>query len=444
VGRVVGRLQARAGHPLLFGADLERGAGQQFGGCTPLPPAAALGSLDDMEACWRAGALTAREARALGVGWVYAPVADLGHEPRNPIVGTRAFGEDPDPVARAVAAWIRGCQDGGALPCVKHFPGHGRTLADSHREMPVVEADEADLARDLVPFSAAVEAGVPAVMTAHVAYPALDPSGAPATRSRPMIQGLLRKTLGFQGLVVTDALIMEGADAGGRGELAGALQALDAGVDALLYPRDPVALSEGLRKAVAAGRLDAGRVLRSAERIAAAAERVGEPVGEWGRPADRSWAAGIARRSLRWIRPPEGVPSLSGGVLTVVDDDLGGPYPAASRRPLEDRLRVLGIEAEDPGGRTESTSATEPGRRVVAVFCDPRGWKGRAGLSEDSRRAVADRAPDAGLVLLFAHPRLAADVPGRAPVLCAWGGEALMQEAAASEVARVAGPDAVR
>lgn len=428
--RTIAELQARSPCPLLFGADLERGAGQQFEGCTSLPPSAALGALDDLEACWRAGFITAREARAVGVGWVFAPVADLDHEPLNPIVGTRAFGSEPGAVGRAVAAWVDGCEEGGALACAKHFPGHGRTRADSHRELPVVEAGRDALARDLVPFAAAVEAGVSSLMTAHVAYPALDPSGVPATRSREIITGLLRTRLAFDGLVVTDALVMEGAtgsderrDDPEAAEAAAALAALDAGVDALLYPRNPGALAEWLRGAVAAGRLDPGRVLRSVGRIAAAAERGAGARGGWGREEDRRWALQVARRSLEWVRPPRRPlgPGIRG--LSVVDDDLGGPYPPPSRSPVVEGLRRLGVGS---GG--------SPG--WLAIFSDPRGWKGRARLSEETRRVVARQAPDAELVLLFGHPRLARDVPGGAPLLCAWGGEALMQEAAVLEVER--------
>ena len=133
-------LQQRSAHPLLLGADLERGAGQQFSGATPLPPAAALGAIDDPAMTRNAGALTAREARAIGINWIYAPVADVDVEPANPIVGTRAFGSDPERVATHVHAWIQGCHDGGALACAKHFPGHGRTLGDSHAMLPVVHA----------------------------------------------------------------------------------------------------------------------------------------------------------------------------------------------------------------------------------------------------------------------------------------------------------------
>lgn len=458
VRALTAELRRRAGRPLLIGADLERGAGQQFRGATPLPPLLALGALDDLETTRRAGELTAREARALGVGWVYGPVADLDIEPRNPIVGTRAFGADPDRVAPHVAAWIEGCRAGGALSCVKHFPGHGRTTADSHVELPRVDASRDVLDVDLTPFRAAIAAGVDAVMTAHVAYPALDPGGTAATLSAPILTGLLRGELGFDGLVVTDALIMEGVLEAGRGEASAAVAAVAAGCDALLYPTDLRMMAEALAGEV--GRTIAPeRVRRAVARIEAAAAAV-EPAGYgsaagqegvarheaasrtegavpqdapagpeaargpgWGRDEDRAWALAVA---VRAVRPLRGRPSLPSGEveLVVVDDDLGGPYPPPSRATFGEALRGGGVRLRGDGGGCD--------RVAVAVFADIRGWKGRPGLSATARESVT-RAVEGrdGMVVLFGHPRLAAELPVGVPVLLAWGGEPLMQEAAA-------------
>jgi beta-glucosidase len=225
--------------PLLIGADLERGAGQQFAGQTALPPLAAIASLDDIQAVRRSAALTAREARELGINWIYAPDCDLDVEPSNPIIGTRSFGGDPERVGEFAAAWIDSCQAEGVLACAKHFPGHGRTTVDSHKELPRVE-ESADAIRqtDLVPFRSAIERGVASVMSAHVAFPALDPSGVPATLSRPILTDLLRTELAFTGLVVTDALIMDAVLGGGEAEAV--VRALAAGCDCLLYPSNVV------------------------------------------------------------------------------------------------------------------------------------------------------------------------------------------------------------
>jgi beta-glucosidase len=414
-------LRARSAAPLLLGADLERGAGQQFAGAVSLPPAAAFGAVGDLGATRRAGQLTGREARALGVDWVYAPVADLDAEPANPIVGTRAYGADPGIVSAHVAAWIDGCRAAGALACAKHFPGHGRTVTDSHLGLPVVDASRAVLEADLQPFRAAVAHGVDAVMTAHVAYPALDPGGGPATRSRAIVGGLLREELGFRGLVVTDALVMAGVLGAAADEAPAAVAALAAGCDALLHPTDLDRVAAALESAG-----DRARITEAARRVEDAARRAAAPrPGDWGRTEDREWARDVATRALRAVR---GVPALAGRRidLVTVDDDLGGPFPPGPRTSLPATLAACGIEV-----REVATAAPER-PAVVALYADIRGWKGRPHVSTPARERVAQALatrPDA-TVVLFGHPRLAAGVPGEA-VLAAWSGDPVMQEAAA-------------
>jgi beta-glucosidase-like glycosyl hydrolase len=416
-------LQRRSAHPLLIASDLERGAGQQFRGATPLPPAAAIGSLDDLEATRRAGEITARDARALGVNWVYAPVADVDLEPENPIIGTRAFGTDPERVALQVAAWTKGCAQGGALSCAKHFPGHGRTIGDSHIERPRVMAGRELLEMDLIPFRAVVDAGVDGLMTAHVSYPALDPSGSPATLSAPILHDLLRREMGFEGLVVTDALIMEGL-IDGIDEASAAVIALQAGCDALLYPEDMAGVCAGVEAALRDGRLAAARVQQALTRIDRAARRMAsQPGGRWGLEEDRRWALETAVRSLQIVR---GEPSLPGGPIRLieVEDDLGGPFPPYPRTALPAALRAAGADLSDGGSP------------LVALYSDIRAWKGRPGLSPAAQRRVREITsahPDA-TVVLFSHPRLEHEIPGARNLLAAWGGEALMQEAVAAKL----------
>jgi beta-glucosidase-like glycosyl hydrolase len=425
VAELTASLRARSSHPILIASDLERGAGQQFRGATPLPPLAAIGSLDDIDTTRRAASLTAREALALGVNWIYAPVADVDLEPRNPIIGSRAFGTSPDMVARHVTAWIRGCHDEGAICCAKHFPGHGRTIDDSHATLPRVDVsrDELDEA-DLKPFFAATRAGVDSVMTAHVSFPALDQSGTAATLSQPIVGTLLRRELGFSGLVVTDALIMEGVLEAGAGEAGAAVAAVAAGCDALLYPRDLEGVAKALEGAI--GRtLSEIRVADAIERVNAIAARTPtQRDTAYGTEADREWAIEVGARSIVPIR---GEPQLPRSFdLLTVDDDLGGPFPA----PARDRfVRALG----DAGFDVHEVDRVN-GRRglVVALYCDIRAWKGRPGLSESARSRIEDVVADRpnALIVFFGHPRLASDVPGET-VLAAWGGEGIMQEAAA-------------
>jgi beta-glucosidase len=426
---LIAELRARAARPLLFGADLERGTGQQFAGATTIPPLGALGVLDDLDITREAGRLTGREARALGVDILFAPVADLAVEPDNPIVGPRAFGAEASLVARHVAAWVEGAASAGALACVKHFPGHGRTTGDTHLEEVRVDADGTTLEADLLPFRAAVAAGVPLVMPGHLAAPALDPSGRIATVSPTLVSELLRRGLGFGGVVVTDALLM-----GGAGPLARTVvDALSAGVDLLLYPEDPAVAVDAIERACVADSAFRARLDEAAARVAGLAEDVAAsatdapatdaPAADVARPEDESLVAGWARAAVRRVRGERRPPGPGTAVrLLEVDDDVGGPWPVPARAPFREALGSLG--------------PVEPSavRTVIAVWGDTRGWKGRAGLSDEASAALAGAladAPDADVVV-FGGPRVVSDIPEGPTVWLAWGGEARMQRAAAA------------
>lgn len=443
---LIRELQERSPHPLLIAADLERGAGQQFVGATPFPPAAAIGALDDPAITRRAAALTARDARAIGVNWILAPVADIDLEPANPIVGTRAFGADPVRVSAHIRAWVEGCREGGVLATAKHFPGHGRTIGDSHAVLPVVDAAAGELHVDLAPFSAAIGAGVDAIMSAHVAYPALDDSGLAATLSPAILTGLLRHTLNFDGLIVTDALNMAGVQAAaasvsaGRevvasgglktaavaAEAAAAVRAVAAGCDALLYPDDPAAVVAALTAAPEPARIEQaiGRLEAAARRVNAA-ERTGLGADE-----ARAWAEQIAAAAVRPVRGQPRLPARSFDLLTI-DDDLGGPLPPPGREVFPAALRQAGWSVRE----VQTANGAAP--LVIAVYCDIRPWKQRPRCSArtiDAVGAAHAHRRDA-LLVLFGHPRIAADLPG-SDVLVAWGGEPLMQIAAARWLTR--------
>jgi len=430
-------LHSKSRIPLLVGADLERGAGQQFAGQTALPPLAAIASLEDLQSIRRSAAVSAIEARSLGINWIYAPDSDIDVEPNNPIIGTRSFGSDPERVAEYAAAWIDACQAEGVLACAKHFPGHGRTTVDSHKETPRVE-ESAEILRetDLVPFRRAIERGVASIMSAHVAFPAFDPTGAPATLSRVILTDLLRKEMEFTGLVVTDALIMEGVLAGGEAEAV--VRALYAGCDCLLYPTNLGDSVRAVQKAIDDKRLDADSIQQSLERRrrwarwAALSKETNRPTRD-----ESGWSSQIAERVVHMVR--ETMPQLpQPWHLTIVDDDIGGPYPAPSRDPLISALRAGGIDLvldTDP-------AADESGSTVIALFGDIRAWKGRPGYSaaaKDAVRQVLSKGPQNDrLIVAFSHPRLADELDVDVPILCAWGGEAVMQRAAARVLLREA------
>jgi len=432
VAELTTELRARSRIPLLIGADLERGAGQQFQGLTGLPPLAALGSLRNPDAIRRAARLSAREARSVGVNWIYSPSCDLDIEPDNPIIGTRAFSGNASLVAELAAEWMDACQAEGVLACAKHFPGHGRTTTDSHAGLPVVDASRDVLfEHDLLPFRAAVDAGVASMMTAHVAYPALDSTRRPATLSPAILHSLLREDMGFDGLVVTDAMIMDGM-LEGQDERDAAVLALAAGCDLLLYPNDTEGVARAVARAVEAGRLLPDMLARSAARRRRWAVWAGEMDAREVSADDREWANAVCMEVVHPLRGT--IPTITAAPhVAIVDDDLGSPYPPPSREPFIEELAASGY----PPVVVDSVDPASGAPLVIALFGDIRSWKGRPGYSTESRARVSELVAAARaarrpvLVVQFSHPRLAAELGDAEPVLCAWGGEASMQRAAA-------------
>ena len=270
------QLQARSKLPLLIGADFERGTAMRLDEGTSFPTAMAVAAAGNPHDAYTMGKITALEARAVGIQWIYAPDADVNSNPNNPIINTRSFGEDPAKVSEYVTAFIKGVQENGGLATAKHFPGHGDTASDSHIDLPVIRADRERLEKlELVPFRAAVAAGVESVMTGHLSIPALEQEvNTPATLSSNILTGLLRKELGYQGLVVTDAMDMGGITVRyAPGDAA--VRAFTAGADALLMSPVPDAAFEALRDAVKSGRISRERLDASVRRILRAKARLG-------------------------------------------------------------------------------------------------------------------------------------------------------------------------
>ncbi len=339
------RLREAAPHPLLIASDVEDGAGQQVAGLSRHPPAAAL----TPDAAEIAGARTAVEARRVGITMAFAPVCDVVSEPRNPILQARAFA---DPAASA-PRFVVGARRMGLRTCAKHFPGHGAAALDSHDALPVVDAPaETWRARDLPPFAACIAAGVDAIMTAHVACPALTGSATlPATLSRRVMTSLLREEMGFRGLLVSDALLMDGV-LQGRSEAQAAVAALQAGCDVVLCPSDVEGVLGAIERIEASASLD---------RIAAAAQPLPDAL------------AAAAEASVR----SRGPLPVGPGPHPIRTFDLGGSDPPEALR------RSLSLPA-------------------VAILRRDRAWGGPLLLPPEARAA----AREAGLLILLGPPVL--------------------------------------
>ena len=279
---LINQLQQDSAIPLIFAADFERGVSMRLNGATAFPQAMAFGAAGKTEYAEQFGRITAQEARAIGVEWNWFPVADLNSNPANPIINTRAFGSDPQQVGELVGAYIKGAHAEGMLTTAKHFPGHGDTGTDSHLGLARVTGDRQRLeAVELPPFKAAIAAGVDAVLVAHVSVPALDADpNHVATNSPYIIEDLLKKQMGFTGLVVSDALDMNGLmrlyqGTGGNPSALAAVAAVKAGNDIVLIPADLDAAYNGLLQAVRTGELSEERIDASVLKILQAKAAVG-------------------------------------------------------------------------------------------------------------------------------------------------------------------------
>jgi beta-glucosidase-like glycosyl hydrolase len=437
VTALAAELHARSTIPLLIAADVERGAGQQFDGCIGLPPMGALASLNDSDTMRRAARITARELKQMGLNWALAPVCDLDVAPGSAIVGTRSPGADASAVAPLLVEWIDACQAEGVLACAKHFPGHGQAVEDSHRTLPIVRARAAQLWNDdIFPFRAAVDSGVASIMTAHVAYPTLDPSAVPATLSEPILTTLLRHEMEFDGLIASDSLEMDGLLTAGS-ETDAAVRAISAGCDVLLAPMDVEGVARALERAEHGGMLPPDRVRDAIARR--------DRWAVWARPAearestldDIMWARRAADRSVHLVRGtlPRGGNAVE---LIEVDEDSGGAWTVPPREHFAAALRTLEVDATPVAHPTSNTRVPV----LIAAYSDVVAWKGSAGFSSVSIThmerivAAAQQQRREVLVVLFSHPRSAASLPFAPNILCAWGGERPMQEAAARAIAR--------
>ncbi|WP_456430009.1 glycoside hydrolase family 3 protein [Rhodocaloribacter sp.] len=391
-------LQAKSRFPFLVATDMERGVGQQVRGATVFPHAMAFAALgDDAEAAVEASArIAAQEALACGIHITFAPVADVNRDPRNPIIATRAFGTDPERAARLVRAYVRGARAEGLFATAKHFPGHGNTHADSHAELPVVPGDRAEWERtDAVPFRAAIEAGVDLMMTAHVVYPALDPGGAPATASRPILHDLLRDELGFRGAVITDSLLMAAVRAAPEAVGAQAAALVRAGVDVLLDVPDPEAAVAGLVRAVEAGDLSEARLDEAFARVwrlkTTLMERFGDdvftrpPGAGVGTEAHRTVADDVAERAVTIVKDtPDAWPDTPDGegmmVLLVRPhtshlDPPEAPLGAMVREAFPAAgYAEIGPDAGEADLRALTARAEQARRVVLALVVKPAAW----------------------------------------------------------------------
>ena len=447
------RVQRIAKVPLLVGGDFERGASMRVAGTTVFPHAMAFGAAGDPEFSRSEGQVTAREARALGVHWVYYPVADVNINPDNPVLNIRSFGEDPQAVAAQVAAFIEGAHSDPhnyVLTTAKHFPGHGDTSVDSHLNLATVPASRERLESvELVPFRAAIAAGTDAVMTAHVAVPALAPPDLPATLSPAILTGLLRGELGFKGLIITDALDMGGIV---KGFPAGdaAVRAIEAGADTLLMPADAEAAIRAVVAAVENGRIKRRRIEESVVKILAAKEKVGldrkrfvnvEGLGDViNSPEANEEAQQVAERAVTLVRNEGGVLPLAAperACFLALAESRDSNEGQTFSQEVRARLAHATVTTLDPSlSRADVDAAlarlTPCETYVVAAFASVTAYQGSLGLGGDLPHAMETLTASAKPLVLVAlgNPYLLRSFPSVAAYLATFSSVAPSEAAA--------------
>jgi beta-N-acetylhexosaminidase len=435
---LVRRMQELSPTPLLITADLEGGAGFQFSGATRFPRAMAIAATGSPPYAYQAAQFTAQEARAMGISVNFYPVVDVNNNPENPIINIRSFGEDPKKVGELAAAYVRGTEDARVIATAKHFPGHGDTRVDSHLQMPVLNFDSARLnAIELVPFQAAIRAGVDAVMTAHIALPQLEKTpGLPASLSRAVTTDLLRNQLGFKGLIFTDALPMH-AITENFGAAAAAAMAIQAGADVALEPEDLPGAFSAIKAAVLKGGIPEQQVNDSVRRLLSAkvwvaldARRV-PPFNELdtavGSPAAEQKSQEIIEHALTLIKDdgkdlPLKIPENEEALLVnFVDagDEENAPIAGLTFRAefLKRHVKTLYIEATPSTSRDEFELIRKLSNsyRTLVVSCSIRiaSYKGAVSLTDAQQDLLRALAQHQGpfVFALFGSPYLLNTVP---------------------------------
>lgn len=415
VERVTTELQQLVGGSLLFAADCEDGVTMRFAGGTEFPSMMALGSSEDVAATYSVARSIAREMRSLGIFWNFAPVADVNTNPDNPIINIRSFGSTPERVADHVHAYIRGMQDGGVVATAKHFPGHGDTAVDSHLAIPVVNADRKRLdAVELFPFREAIRQGVKSVMVSHVALPAIDEDLRPATLSSAIVTGLLRNEMGFEGVVVTDAMDMH-AIANEYTSGVAAVTAYHAGCDVIEIPADPIEAFNALVHQAETKKIKTRRLKDTAGRIASL-KKWTTSFGDETLPSasvrrgHEVIAMEAARRAIQVTgRMRTLIPPLM--VLAVTDTEEN-PKPSewfnyfSAWYPGEASGVIVTPELSDEDRVQILAGIDRAGSVLLALFVKPRGFSGNVGLSEDQLLVVEHGLARPVIVANFGNPYL--------------------------------------
>lgn len=436
------KLQELSETPLLISADFERGTGMRVTDGTLFPNNMAIGATGNPSLAYKMGLVIARESRSLGVHQNYAPVCDVNNNPNNPIINVRSFGEDPKLVSRMSEMMIKGLQEGSVIATAKHFPGHGDTEIDSHKDLPVLNFSMDRLNQiELVPFKNAVEKNVMSVMIAHLSFPELEPiPNVPASLSESIVQGLLIDKLGFNGLIVTDALNMKGITKYFSPSQV-AVMCVKAGIDLILMPMDETAAIDAIEKAVADGDITSERIDKSAEKILKAKSWLGLNENKYVNSADvyknvntlesNLLAQQIANESITLVKDDFNVIPLkkkSKILVLNLSDGKDNGNSAAFSAGIKERFpdaEIIDITSEIADG--ELSIVAEENLKsfdyvVAAVYAKVRFGTGKISVLPSQARLLNSFPDKTKLaVISFGNPYILKEFPDIPSYICAYG-----------------------
>lgn len=409
-------LQAVSEFPLLIASDIERGVGQQVEGCTLFPCQMAMAAAtdrfnpNDVAILEEAIQAVAREAEHIGINMPLIPVLDVNKDPDNPIICTRAFSDDPEVVTWFGLLYIEILEKAGLVSCAKHFPGHGDTAVDSHLSLPVIRKScEELISTDVMPFRAAVRHGVSSIMIGHLRVPAID--SLPASLSRK-IHTMLRSALGFEGLILTDALTMKALD-----DIPDAsVRCLNAGADILLHPADPDETVKALISAISSGKLDEERIDAALSRIIRRKETLRDAVTrDVDFHAHAALSSQVANKSVSLIKcTPGAVPLAEGEDVHIFMAGDRDPASMSPLRSLSPKVWMLSGQSNYPDLRNATT--------IVAIFTSIAAWRGNPGISRNEQERIRRIITSSrkSMVLSFGNPYVLRHFPESDALLAAY------------------------
>ncbi|HEX8264635.1 MAG TPA: glycoside hydrolase family 3 N-terminal domain-containing protein [Pyrinomonadaceae bacterium] len=456
IAALTNELQRMSKHPLLFAADYERGLRMQLRTGTPFTTNMGVGATGDVQAAYRQGKIIAEEMRAIGVNWLFAPVADINNNPDNPVINIRSFGASPERVGEFVSALAKGVRDGGALATLKHFPGHGDTATDSHIGLSIVPVDKQRInSVELVPFKMGISSGVDAVMTAHLAMPKVTGDEVPGTLNPKITTDILRKELGFNGIVTTDAMEM-GAIKKTYSDEKSVVMAVKAGADIVLLPSDARKTIDSIEAAVKSGELTEERINESVRRLLSAKYRLGLTQNRlvdlakvnqlMEKPENVREANQTAEKSITLLRNGDNILPMTAEkasktlfvIIAADDEPIEGIalMPEIARRAP--RAKIIRLDprtvSEEYGAAVKQ--ATDYDAIVIAPFVKRAALKGTVALPENQtnfvRQMLGLNKPVA--VVAFGSPYLIRQFPEAKNYVAAYAIEEVAQTAAARAI----------